>query len=99
MRNLTVRVPNELYTAARVYAARYNTSISTIVADFLCTLRHISLSMEGITPGAAIDIHRDLLAEGKMGRVNLEPFTARETCNWVRQFLRETEQASKNQPG
>ena len=92
MRNLTVRVPDEVYTAVRVYAARYNTSISAIVTDFLYTTRNVSLSMQGVTPGMAIDIHRDLLAEGKIGRVNIVPFNAREGCSWVRAYLNQQEE-------
>jgi|GEM_PF-4420391 plasmid stability protein len=42
MRNLTVRVPDEVYDAARVYASRHRTSISSVVADFLFTLRNLS---------------------------------------------------------
>jgi|GEM_PF-2632567 len=89
MRNLTVRVPDEVYAAARTYAARYNTSVSAVVADFLCTVRNVSLSMRGITPGAAIDTRRDLLAESKVGRVNFEPFNVREACSWARALLRQ----------
>jgi hypothetical protein len=42
MRNLTVRVPNEVYDASRAYASRYGTSISSVVAEFLFTLRNLS---------------------------------------------------------
>jgi Family of unknown function (DUF6364) len=42
MRNLTVRVPDEVYDAARAYASRYGTSISSVVAEFLFTLRNLS---------------------------------------------------------
>ena len=38
MRNITVSVPDEVYTAARMYATRYETSVSSMVADFLFTL-------------------------------------------------------------
>jgi hypothetical protein len=38
MRNITVSVPDEVYTAARMYATRYETSLSSMVADFLFTL-------------------------------------------------------------
>ena len=40
MRNITVSVPGEVYTAARMYATRYETSLSSMVADFLFTLPH-----------------------------------------------------------
>ena len=57
MRNLTVRVPNEVYDAARAYAARYQTSISAVVADFLFTLRDLAREnqareSESVSPGA-----------------------------------------------
>jgi hypothetical protein len=42
MRNLTVRVPDEVYAAARVYASRYQTSISAVVTDFLFILRNLT---------------------------------------------------------
>jgi hypothetical protein len=38
MRNITVSVPKEVYTAARMYATRYETSISSMVADLLSAL-------------------------------------------------------------
>ncbi|WP_058188863.1 hypothetical protein [Terracidiphilus gabretensis] len=40
MRNITVSVPDEVYTAARTYANPHETSISSMVADFLFTLPH-----------------------------------------------------------
>jgi hypothetical protein len=55
MRNITASVPDEVYTAARTYANRYNTSISSIVADFLFTLRHLSESNDLMHPRRALE--------------------------------------------
>ena len=49
MRNLTVRVPDEVYDAVRVYASRYQTSISAVVADFLFTLRNLACENEPVS--------------------------------------------------
>jgi len=61
MRNITISVPNEVYTAARTYANRYHTSISSIVADFLFTLRHLPKSNDRIHPRRAVDFHLEPL--------------------------------------
>ena len=53
MRNLTVRVPDEVYDAARTYASRYQTSISAVVADFLFALRHLARENRPVSPGMA----------------------------------------------
>jgi hypothetical protein len=50
MRNLTVRVPEEVYDAARTYASRYQTSISAVVADFLFALRHLARENRPVSP-------------------------------------------------
>jgi hypothetical protein len=78
MRNLTVRVPDDVYTAARAYANRYNTSISSIVADFLFTLRHLANSDDLMHPRRAVDFHRELLEVNKVRRANLEPLNDKE---------------------
>jgi hypothetical protein len=87
MRNLTVRVPDEVYTAARVYAARYNTSISSIVADFLFTLRHLESSNDLMHPRQAVDFHGELLRVNKVGRANLEPLNDREFLAIAREIV------------
>ncbi|MGA2249293.1 hypothetical protein [Terracidiphilus sp.] len=87
MRNLTVRVPDEVYKAARVYANRHHSSISSIVADFLFTLRHLSDSGDGMRPGSAIDFHRELLKINKVGRANLEPLNDKEFLAIARYLL------------
>ena len=61
MRNITVSVPDEVYTAARSYANRYHISISSIVADFLFTLRHLSESNDLMHPRRAVDFHLEPL--------------------------------------
>ncbi len=87
MRNLTVRVPDEVYKAARVYANRYHTSISSVVADFLFTLHHLSDSGDLMRPGAAIDFHRGLLQANKVGRANIEPLNNKEFIGIARYIL------------
>jgi hypothetical protein len=87
VRNLTVSVPDEVHAAARKYANRYNTSISSVVADFLFTLRHLSDSGEIMRPGSAIDFHRKLLELNKVGRANLEPLNDKEFLAVMRYVL------------
>jgi hypothetical protein len=87
VKNLTVRVPDEVYSVARNYANRYHTSISSIVADFLFTLRHLSDSGDQMRPGSAIDFHRELLQTNKVGRANLEPLNDREILAIARSIL------------
>jgi hypothetical protein len=87
VRNLTVRVPDDVYKAARVYADRYHTSISSVVADFLFTLRHLAASEDLMRPGAAIDFHRELLQVNKVGRANLEPLNDKEFIGIARHIL------------
>ena len=88
MRNLTVRVPDDIYTAARAYAAHYGTSISSVVADFLFTLHHLSDSNDRMPPRRAVDFHNELLQVNKVGRANLEPFNNREFLAVARHVLR-----------
>ena len=38
MRNITVSVPDDVYRAARIRAAERGTSVSALVAAYLCTL-------------------------------------------------------------
>ena len=87
MRNLTVRVPDEVYAAARTYANRYHTSISSIVADFLFTLRHLSESDDLMHPRRAVDFHRELLQVNKVGSANLEPLNDKEFIAVARHVL------------
>jgi hypothetical protein len=93
MRNLTVRVPNEVYDAARAYAARYHTSISAVVADFLFTLRNLARENQDrenklVSPGAAVDLHCDRLRENRdIGRANLEPLNDKEFFSVARNIL------------
>ena len=77
MPNITVSVPDDVYTAARIYAARYRTSVSSVVADFLFSLRSLAHIHARISPGAAADIHCDLLRESP-GRVHLDSCGTRE---------------------
>jgi hypothetical protein len=77
MRNLTVAVPDEVHKAARVYAACYNTSVSSIVTDFLYTIRNLVSSSDPATPIEAVNLHCELLRANKVGRANLEPFNTR----------------------
>jgi hypothetical protein len=74
MRNITVSVPDDVYTAARMYAARHNTSVSAVVGQFLFSLRTVARKRGGLTPGAAADLHCDLLNNSAEGA----PRTARE---------------------
>ena len=85
MRNLTVSIPDDIYTAARVYAARHNTSVSAVVAHFLFSLRTIARKKVGITPGAAADLHCDMLASQASDR----QLTAREVRQIEKTFLGE----------
>jgi hypothetical protein len=80
MRNITVSVPDDVYTAARVYAAKYRTSVSSVVADFLFSLRSLAHINARISPGAAADLHCDLLRESP-GRVHLESCNTRELAS------------------
>jgi hypothetical protein len=77
MRNITLSVPDDVYTAARVYAARHNTSVSVVVADFLMTLSKLGRRGARVHPEAAVAIHNELLKESP-GRVHKEPFNIRE---------------------
>lgn len=38
MKNITVAVPEEIYRAARIYAAERDSSVSALVAEFLRSL-------------------------------------------------------------
>ena len=88
MRNLTVRVPDDVYLAARSFAALHQTSITNTVTDFLCTLRGLARSAEPISPAAAIDLHCEKLRESPSGRVNPDPFNEKE-WNAVTRYLLE----------
>ncbi len=87
MKNLTVCVPDDVYTASRAYAKRYNTSISSVVADFLFTLRHLSESNDFMNPRRAVDFHRELLRVNEVGRANLEPLNDREFIAVARHII------------
>lgn len=84
MQNLTVRVPDEVYKAARVYATRHH---SSIVADFLFILRHLSDSGDLMRPDSVIDFHLELLKIDKVGRANLEPLNNKEFLAVARNLL------------
>jgi len=98
MRNLTVKVPDEVYTTARIFAARHRTSISSVVTDFLFTLRNLASFPEPVLPGLAVDLHINQLRESDVGRVNLEPFTDKEWLGVARYIVKVLEdQARENQ--
>jgi hypothetical protein len=88
MRNITVTVPDDVYTAARTYAAQHSTSVSAVVTDFLFTLRTLARRKSHITPGAAADMHCDLLRNSP-GSVHSEPRNPREVFQTVRALLGE----------
>ena len=85
MRNITASVPDDVYTSARIYAARHNTSVSAMFAHYLFSLRTIARKNVNITPGAAADLHCDLLA----ARPSDLPRTAREIRKLEKAFLGE----------
>ena len=85
MRNITVSIPDDIYTSARMYAARHNTSVSAIVAHYLFSLRTIARKKPGITPGAAADPHCDLLS----ARPSDAALTSRELRRLEKAFLGE----------
>ena len=97
MRNLTVKVPDEVYAIARIFAARHQTSISSVVTDFLFTLRNLARFPEPISPGAAIDLHISQLRESKCGRVNLEPFNDKEWLGVTRYILKMLEDQARTE--
>ena len=84
MRSLTVTIPDEARKAARVYAARHNTTATALVTDFLYTLHHLASSNNNLSPAEAIQFHCRLLRAGKVGRVNFEPFNIREIAAALR---------------
>jgi hypothetical protein len=87
MRNITVAVPDEVYQSARVYATRHKTSVSAMVADFLFTIRHLARADQPVSPGAAIDHHREQLIQNS-GRVNFEAIGVRELCAITRDLMK-----------
>jgi hypothetical protein len=88
MRNITVAVPDEVYQMARVYAARKQTSVSAMVADFLFTIRHLARADQSVSPGAAIDHHREQLVQNH-GYVNFEAVGVRKLCAITRELMKD----------
>jgi hypothetical protein len=86
MRNITVSVPDDAYTGARLYAARYNTSVSAVVADYLFTLRMLARKKAHVTPGAAADLHCEFLRESP-GRVHGDLRNTREVLQAAKALL------------
>jgi plasmid stability protein len=97
MQNLTVRVPDEVYRTARIFAARHQTSISNVVADFLFTLRNLATFPEPIPPGAAVNLHISQLRDSDIGRVNLEPFNDKEWSAVAKRIVKELESLARTE--
>jgi hypothetical protein len=89
MPNLTLSVSDDVYAIGRDFAARHETSISSVATDFLFTLSHLERSNDPLPPVDAIDLHKKLLRLSKVGRANIEPFNDKEWWAVIRHLLKE----------
>jgi hypothetical protein len=89
MPNLTVSVSDDVYAIGRAFAARHETSVSSVVTDFLFTLHHLERSNDLLPLIDAIDLHKKLLRLSKVGRANIEPFNDKEWWAVIRHISKE----------
>lgn len=70
MKNITVAVHDEVYRAARIAAAKRNTSVSALVRDYLRSLNASGDSPEEAAKAlfSAMDNARDLRAADRLSR-------------------------------
>jgi hypothetical protein len=100
MRNLTVKISDEIYLAARRYAAEHNTSVADVFKDFLGTLNALNKRRDKFAISEATPLHLFLLRQFPGNEIHDLPLNAWETFFCMKnsvadQILSELNQAAK----
>ena len=90
MRNLTVKIPDEVYLAARLYAARNNTSIAAVFAEFLPILQNANRIAPLFLAGDSPEMYREILKNHPTRSERL-PHVLWQSVLAVREFMHATE--------
>jgi hypothetical protein len=97
MRNLTVKIPDEIYLAARRYAAEQNTSVADVFKDFLATLNDLNKRRDKLKISGAANLHLFLLKEFPGEEIHDLPLNAWEHFFAVKKSVAEQVLSQLNQ--
>ncbi|WP_058185586.1 hypothetical protein [Terracidiphilus gabretensis] len=94
MRNLTVKVPDDVYQAARLYSARNKTSIATVFAEFLGILYNADRIAPIFLREESPEFYREMLKNHPACSDRL-PYVLWQSVLAVREFMRATQSSSE----
>ncbi len=96
MRNLTVKIPDEVYQAARLYSARNKTSIATVFAEFLVILHNADTIAPLFLREESPERYREMLKNHPACSDRL-PYVLWQSVLAVREFMRISQSSSESE--
>ena len=96
MRNLTVKIPDDVYQAARLYSARNKTSIATVFAEFLGILHNAHRIAPIFLREESPEFYREMLKNYPACSDRL-PYVLWQSILAVREFIRASRSPSKTE--
>jgi hypothetical protein len=96
MRNLTVKIPDDVYQAARLYSARNKTSIATVFAEFLGILYNADRIASIFLREESPEFYREMLKNYPTYPDRL-PYVMWQSILAVREFIRASRSPSKTE--
>ncbi|MGA2249504.1 hypothetical protein [Terracidiphilus sp.] len=96
MRNLTVKIPDDVYQAARLYSARNKTSIATVFAEFLGILHNAHRIAPIFLREESPEFYREMLKNHPACSDRL-PYVLWQSILAVREFIRASRSPSKTE--
>jgi hypothetical protein len=96
MRNLTVKIPDDVYQAARLYSARNKTSIANVFAEFLGILHNAHRIAPIFLREESPEFYREMLKDYPSYPDRL-PYVMWQSILAVREFIRASRSPSKTE--
>jgi hypothetical protein len=96
MRNLTVKISDEVYQAARLYSARNKTSIATVFAEFLGILQNADRIAPIFLQEESPELYREILKNHPACPDRL-PYVIWQSVLAVREFIRASQSSSETE--
>ena len=94
MRNLTVKIPDDVYQAARLYSARNKTSIATVFAEFLGILYNADKMAPIFLKENSPELYREVLKNHPKHPDRL-PYVIWQSILAIREFMRASQSSSE----
>jgi hypothetical protein len=96
MRNLTVKISDEVYQAARLYSARNKTSIASVFAEFIGVLQNADRIAPIFLQEESPELYREMLKNYPTYPDRL-PYVIWQSILAVREFIRVTKSSSETE--